>query len=148
MLILPDLKSPSTRRASRRSAAIGFLGPIVGSLTVFASVMLAERIWLSSDFTTSFWSDLGYFLFFGWFVGFLPALVSAYVWFSVGCRLSHPLARTIAALIIGGISGAVLIWPVLLLFGHSFAPFSAFSFLGGVGGAVALAATALPWSDH
>ncbi len=137
------------RQPLPRTFIIIAFGPLVGAV-VMSLVFIALAI-IGSDGPLE-WQGVVYglmlYLAFGWVAGLLPAIAAALIW-----RLAVPAGwslrrRVIAAILIGGATSAVLVWPFVSVF-LSFMPVNpSFAGLSAFCGAVALCATALPGGNR
>lgn len=127
-----------------RSTVIIAFGPFVGAAAMFVFISVMTASWEDPDPWDSLWRGAILYLVFGWAAGLLPAIVSALVWrFAIG--ESGSLARrAVTAILIGFVTGTLLIWPFMTIFFGPYAPDFRFNLLAGICGAIALLATALP----
>lgn len=131
-----------------RSFFIITLGPLVGAAVMSLIMTAVARAWENGQDLSSVLLGFALYLSFGYMAGILPAIGSALLWrFCVPNHWS-PVRRAVAAVLIGGLCGALLVWPFMSLF-VAFIPFGwSFAALSGLCGAIALLATALPWSER
>jgi len=127
-----------------RALAIILLGPLVGGVVMFVWIFFAERLWTDPDVAKTVVAALVLYLAFGAMAGLLPALASAALWTQVVGLVRGFWPRLLAAIAVGGVTGAALIWPFIALVFGPYGPDPWFAGPAALAGAVALVATALP----
>ncbi|SMQ59353.1 hypothetical protein SAMN06295905_0217 [Devosia lucknowensis] len=126
-----------------RTFIIVAFGPLVGAVTM-SVIMLALAASQNPDTIFDYLAyGIALYLAFGYIAGFLPALAAALLWRVVppGWSLGR---RVLAAILIGGLTSAILVWPFMALFLAFMPPNIYFAALAAFCGAIALCATALP----
>lgn len=130
-----------------RTFIIIAFGPLVGAM-VMTTVMLGLAL---SQNPENFWDHILYgialFVASGYVAGFLPAIAAAILWRFVPPNWPRH-RRAIAAIVIGAITSAALVWPFMSLFLSFMPPNLGFAALSALCGAIALCATALPGAQR
>jgi len=131
-----------------RSFFIITIGPLVGATVMGVILTIMARPWERGEDLSSLLFGMALYIGFGYMAGLLPAVGSAVLWRFAVSRFWSTFRRVVAALLIGGACGALLVWPFMFLFLAMIPPNWLFASLSGLCGAMALLATALPWSER
>ena len=130
-----------------RTFIIIAFGPLVGAV-VMAVLMLAMAVAENPGDTGEFLLyGMLLYLSFGYVAGFLPAIAAALLWRFVPRDWTRA-RRIVAAVLIGGLTSAILVWPFMSLFLNLLPPNLIFGVLASLCGAIALLATTLPGSPR
>ncbi len=129
------------RQPLPRAFIIIAFGPLVGAAVM--TLVLVTAMLLDGGNMRHLPYGVGLFMSFGYVAGFLPALAAALLWRFVPPDWSLR-RRALAAVLIGAVTSAVLVWPFMALFLSFIPPNPLFAGLAALCGAVALCATALP----
>ena len=131
-----------------RSFTIVVFGPLIGAFIMSVILTLMARLWETGEDWTSVLYGMGLYLAFGWVAGLLPAIGSALLWRFAVPRSWSLARRATAAILIGGVCGAILIWPFMTFLFGSYAPNFQFNLVAALCGAIALLATAMPYAER
>ena len=131
------------RPGKGRIAAIALLGPLVGTVVVFAYLSLVNAPGeISQPASVMF----GFLLFYGYMFGLIPSIIAAAAYAFAYPRLFSRWRQLLACLVIGALSGAIGVWLTISIFANAFVLEPVFMAVAALAGAIALPVTALAFS--